>query len=156
VISDAGCATPSCTCENGVWACNALPCVSLTVTSATSPATLAGVTPSGGDFFLVVDLMLKNTSSSVPLSTAKALFSLETTQALVLTAAPEQPSSACSGLVSVAVGGQFECGIAFEVPAGQTPATLLYDDMRGHMASAPVPMIVTTPDAGAFSDAAAD
>jgi hypothetical protein len=147
---------PSCACESGVWACKDLPCASLTVNSATSPATLAGVAPSGGDFFVVVDLTLKNNGSSVPLSTAMALFSLETTQALVLTPAPEQPSSACSAAVSVALGGQFECEIAFEVPAGQTPATLLYNDMRGHMDSAAVPMIVTTPDAGTFSDAAAE
>jgi hypothetical protein len=121
--------------------------VSLTVNSGASPAMVGGVAPSAGDFFVLVAVTLKNTGAGIPLSTAAAVFSLETAQALVVTAAPEQPSSACNGMVSVASGGQIDCQIAFQVPSGQTAATLLYDDMRGDKASAPVPMIaIPSPD----------
>jgi hypothetical protein len=102
---------------------------------------VGGAPPTGNALFVVVDLTLKNTGASVPLSTNFVLFSLQTRQALVITASPQQPPAQCSPTVSVAVGGQIECQVAFQVPAGQTPATLLYDDQRGDKASASVPAI---------------
>jgi hypothetical protein len=115
--------------------------VSLAVNSASSPSTVGGVAATGNSFLVVVDLTLKNSGASVPLSTNFVLFSLQTNQALVVSASPQQPPGQCSPTVSVATGGQIECQVAFDVPAGQTPTTLLYDDQRGDRASAPVPAI---------------
>jgi hypothetical protein len=119
--------------------------VSLVVNTASSPATVAGAPPSNG-FFVLVDLTLKNTGASTPLSANFVLFSLQTSQALVVSPSPQQPSGQCSPTVSVAVGGQIECQVAFDVPAGQTPTTLLYDDQRGDKASASVPAIQRSHD----------
>jgi hypothetical protein len=115
--------------------------VSLAVTSATSPATVGGIAPSAGSFLAVVDLTLKNTGASAPLSTNFVLFSLQTSGSLVISASPAQPSGACSPTVSVASGGQIDCAVAFDVPSGQTPTTLIYDDLRGDKATASVPSI---------------
>jgi len=117
--------------------------VSLQVDSVSSPASLGGLTPSSGTFYLVVDMTLKNTGASMALPVSSIFFSLETTQNLVITSSPAQASNACSSSVSVASGGQNECQIVFEVPAGQTAATLKYDDMRGDTASASVPAVPT-------------
>jgi len=117
--------------------------VSLQVDSVSSPASLGGLAPSSGTFYLVVDMTLRNTGASMALPVSSIFFSLQTTQSLVITSSPAQASNACSSSVSVASGGQNECQIVFEVPAGQTAATLKYDDMRGDTASAPVPVIAT-------------
>lgn len=116
--------------------------VSLSVASASSPATVGGLASPSGSFFFVVDLTLKNAGASTPLSTSPVLFSLQTSQALVISAAPAQASGECSATLSVASGGQDACGVAFEVPTGQTPTTLVYDDQRGDKATAPVPTVV--------------
>jgi hypothetical protein len=115
--------------------------VSLTVGSASSPATVGGLSPTTGGFFVVVDLTLKNTGATTPLSTNPVLFSLLTSQALVVSASPAQATGECSASVSVANGGQDACSVAFQVPSGQTATTLVYDDQRGDKATAPVPMI---------------
>ncbi len=101
------------------------------------------LTPSSGTFYLVVDMTLKNTGATMALPVSSIFFSLQTTQNLVITSSAGLASNACSSSVSVASGGQNECQIAFEVPLGQTAATLKYDDMRGDTASASVPAIPT-------------
>jgi len=117
--------------------------VSLQVDSVSSPADIGGLGPSSGTFYLVVDMTLKNTGAAMALPVSSVYFSLQTTQNLVITSSAAQVSNACSSSVSVASGGQNECQIAFEVPAGQTAATLKYDDLRGDTASASVPVIPT-------------
>jgi hypothetical protein len=97
--------------------------------------------PSQGDFFVVVDFTLQNVGASRPLPTSLAFLSLDTTQAFVITSSPYQPSGACGAAVSLGTGGHIECQVAFEVPAGQTPATLVYDDRMGDKASAPLPSL---------------
>lgn len=115
--------------------------VSLVVDSASAPATLGGLGPSSGTFYLVVDMTLKNTGASMALPVNSVFFSLETTQNLVITSSAAQASNACSASVSVASGGENECQIVFEVPTGQTAATLKYDDLRGDTASAAIPAV---------------
>jgi Domain of unknown function (DUF4352) len=117
--------------------------VVLTVNSASSPSTLNGVSPPGGYDFFLVDLTLKNAGASEPLSTSFILFSLETSQALVISASSNQPSGACSATVSLAPGGQLECQVAFAVPFAQVPTTLRYDDLHGDEGSATVPAVAT-------------
>jgi hypothetical protein len=114
---------------------------SLQVSSASNPSTVGGFTPSAGTFFFVVDFTLKNTGASAPLSTSSVMFSLDTSQQLVVSASADQPSSPCGAGVSIATGGQLECQIAFEVPMGQTPTQLVYDDHQGDQASASVPSV---------------
>jgi len=98
------------------------------------------LTPGSGNYFAVLDLTLKNTGAPNALSTNFVLFSLATSQSLVISPGAEQPTTgACSATVSVASGGQVQCQIAFAVPNGQTPTTLDYNDARGDTASAPVP-----------------
>ena len=92
------------------------------------------------DFFLDVSLTLKNTAAGGSLSTNPAFFSLETSQALVLGASSTATNlSECSATLSVASGGQDTCSVTFDVPMGQMPARVLYDDMRGDRATAPIP-----------------
>jgi hypothetical protein len=98
-----------------------------------------------GTFYLLVDYTLQNVSATTPLSTSFAFLSLETAQALVVAASANEPSGSCSTNVSLAIGGHVECQVAFEVPAGQTPATLKYDDLRGDKASAAVPAVDLPP-----------
>jgi len=119
--------------------------VSLSVTSAVSPETVGGVYPSAGGSWAIVNLTLKNTGAGRALSTNPALFSLQTGQSLVISASPEQAPSECSASVSVAGGGQDTCAVAFMLAAGQTPATLVYDDLQGDTAS--VPFAVSPPSA---------
>jgi hypothetical protein len=115
--------------------------VSLVVDSVSAPASIDGIGPSSGSFFVVVDMTLKNTGASMALPVSGVFFSLETTQNLIISSSPDQASNACSASVSVASGGQNECQIVFEVPTGQTPATLKYDDLRGDTASASIPAV---------------
>lgn len=117
--------------------------VGLSVASTISPSKISDIAPAAGSFFAEVDLTLHNTGSSSPLSANFVLFALATDKSLVLNTSPTSGavSPECSPMTSVAEGGQFECKVAFEVPTGQTPTTLLYDDKQGHKASAPVPGI---------------
>jgi len=123
--------------------------VSLSVTSTSEPAMVGGFPPSSGTFYLVVDVTLRNTGASAPLSTSPLLFTLQTNQALDVTSSPAQASGECSDSVSVASGGQDTCSVVFEVPAGQTPSAVVYDDL-GARATAPVPA-VATPSAACLS-----
>ncbi len=118
--------------------------VVLTVSAAASPATVAGLGPTAGNAYVVLSLTLENTGAQVPLSTNIVLFAVDTSQSLVILPSAEQPSAACSPMVSVASGGQIQCQIAFLVPTGQTATTLTYDDQRGDTASAAIPAIVMT------------
>lgn len=117
--------------------------VSLVVDSVSSPGTIGGLGPSSGSFYLVVDMTLKNTGASMALPVSGVYFSLETAQKLLIMSSPAQPPNACSSSVALATGGQTECQIAFEVPAGQTAATLQYDDRRGDTATAAMPAVPT-------------
>jgi hypothetical protein len=117
--------------------------VSLSVTSADEPASVAGVTPPAGDFLLVVSITLANTGAS-PLSTNPVLFSLKTSQSLIVTTSGLTAANACSPTISVAAGGMLSCSLVFELPAGSTPALVVYDDLHGDRAQAPVPALTTS------------
>jgi hypothetical protein len=123
--------------------------VSLSVTSTSEPGMVGGFPASSGTFYLVVDVTLENTGASAPLSTNPILFTLQTNQALDVTSSPAQASGECSDSVSVASGGQDACTVVFEVPAGQTPSIIVYDDL-GARATAPVP-VVAAPSAACLS-----
>jgi hypothetical protein len=117
---------------------------SLAVNAVTEPPAIGTLTPNGGDLWVVVDLTLANTGSAAPLSVDPVLFSLQTSQSLVVTASPASVASECSPTVSVASGGHLECKVAFEVPDSQTPSALLYDDQRGDRATTTLPPVDTS------------
>lgn len=114
---------------------------SLHVVTASAEVSVGGVRASTGKQFIVVNLTLKNDSASAPLSTNPLFFSLKTSQSLVITFAGVSPENLCDSSVSVATGGNLSCAIAFEMPSDQTAAALLYDDLKGHKASAAIPPI---------------
>jgi hypothetical protein len=113
--------------------------VLLFVGASSAPTTVGGFTPSSGSSFVVVDFTLKNVGAKEPLPTSTLFFSLATSQALVLSPSLHEPSSPCGASTAVGTGGQLECQVAFEVPAGQTALTLRYDDKAGDATEAPVP-----------------
>ena len=102
--------------------------------------------PSAGNVFLVVDLTLRNDGAPRPLSTSFALFTLATKAALVVNAsvdsAFEDPK--CDPSTSIALGGNFECKVAFEIAPTQSGVTLTYDDAHGDSASATIPAATAT------------
>ena len=127
--------------------------LSLKVDSSTAPrSTLDGFTASNGNGYVVLALTLSNESSTTPLSANPVLFSLRTDRSLVIAISSAQPTNPCNPAFSVATGGTLSCNLAFEVPKGQTPADLLYDDLRGNKATAPVPAPAPVTGAGACSE----
>jgi hypothetical protein len=114
---------------------------SLHVNSVAAPGTVNGSSAPSGTFYVVVDFTLQNVGAATPLSTTSVLFSVDTSQALVVAASSNQPSGPCGAGISVAPGGHIECQLAFTVPDGQTPATLAYDDLHGDKATAPLPAV---------------
>jgi hypothetical protein len=116
---------------------------------------LDGFSASTGNGYVVLVLTLANQGSLIALSTNPVLFSLRTDRSLVISISPAQGANPCNPAFSVAVGGTITCSLAFEVPNGQTPSDLLYDDLRGNKATAsvPPPAAVTPPDACKETDA---
>jgi hypothetical protein len=112
--------------------------VDLQVHSATTAWAINHAAPSAGTFFALVDFTLQNVGAPTPVSTSAAFLSLDTTHALVVSAATDQPHGSCNTGVSLAAGGQIECQVAFQVPSGATPSMLIYDDRQGDRASAPI------------------
>src|SRR5262249_48063519 len=112
--------------------------VSLTVASAKPAATIAMLGPTSGEYFAVTHVTLSNgASATVPAGFDS--FSLQTAAALVLAAdnASVAVDTPCALTTSLAAGGSITCNVVFQVPIGEEPATLLYDDHLGAKASAP-------------------
>ena len=124
--------------------------VALSADKVTTPGSIQTVPPAAGRGFVVLDITLQNVSSPKAVSAGFSLFSLTTDQALVLTtaAASSVIANGCLPGTSVALGGQFSCTLAFEVPVGQVGQKLNYDDLAGHAAAAaiPAPPAATTCD----------
>jgi hypothetical protein len=124
--------------------------VQLSIGNVASPASIGAVRPSAGRYFLTVAVTLINLSVPTPVPAALLYYRLASTGGLTLTpaAASGAVGTPCPADVSVNTGGQFSCTLAFEVPTGDKPATLNYDDTMGHKASAPVTLPATPMDPG--------
>jgi len=122
------------------------PSLELDIGSATETMSLSMVPAKEGDTFVVLALTLKNIDAKVALSTNPVLFSLSSKTAIVFAPSPVQPADACDPAISLAVGGQVDCSIAYEVPIGTVVTTLSYNDQQGNLASVAVPAIVATSD----------
>jgi hypothetical protein len=121
--------------------------VQLTVTMATTPSTISSSKPSAGRGFVVLDVTVANASVPTPIPVAITAYKLITAGGLSLTPSGLSSllSKPCPADVSVTAGAQYACEVAFEVPTGDTAATLNYDDLMGHKATAtvPAPVIMT-------------
>jgi hypothetical protein len=119
----------------------------LTVDAAISPGTVAGMVASPGNVFVQLAITLQNVGAAAPLPTNPALFLLQTAQGMSASASSAQPTDECKPTGRVTMGAPAQCSLAFEIPAGETPTTLQYDDRRGDAASATVPPVpMPTPD----------
>jgi hypothetical protein len=115
--------------------------VTLAVGAVASPSVINRTPPSTGRFFVTLALTLTNVSVPTPVPASLVSYRLATTSGLTLTPSPVSGALAmpCPGDVSVNAGAQYQCAVAFEVPTGDAPATLQYNDTLGHTASAAVP-----------------
>jgi hypothetical protein len=115
--------------------------VTLTVNSTSTPSAVGPLVPPNGTYFEELNITLGNAGVSKAISASFQFFTLQTDQALVLqfSTASDAVDTACSTSISVADGGSFTCNLVFEVPTGQKPVTLLYNDTAGDTASADVP-----------------
>ena len=113
----------------------------LAVSNAAYATDIDGVAARPGDVFLIVSLTLRNGSVTTPLGGDPIDFSVTLASHLVVTVAPASAKvpTACRPDVSAAVGGTLECAVAFEIPNGDEPQSLGYDDHRGNSASATIP-----------------
>lgn len=119
--------------------------VTLSINSTSTPSSLQDgaytINPSSGTYFEELNITFGNAGISKAISASFQFFTLETDQALVLqfSTASDYVDTPCSTSISVADGGSLTCNLMFEVPTGQKPMTLLYDDTAGDTASADVP-----------------
>ena len=103
--------------------------------------------PAVDHVFLDVRLALENIGEAQPLSVSPLRFSLQTTDALIYSSNGLGSSlpKACPDNVSLAIGGQLECHVGFEIFASEMASILLYLDpaepvARG--ASAPIASVL--------------
>jgi hypothetical protein len=120
--------------------------VSLTVQSAASSDSINGFSSPTGDEYLVLSILLANTDASRALPVTFNDFKLTTGASLVIDASANSDflSPVCDPSTSVALGGTFNCEVAFAIPQGQTGVTLTYDDDLGDEATASVPAVAMT------------
>lgn len=122
--------------------------ITLTVNVATSPGKIGVFSPDPGRTFVAINLTLDNVSAPSPIPVTLPFFSLSTANGLALTTSAKSAEvyTSCAGDTSISAGSQYTCSLAFEVPTGDSPKQLSYDDHVGHTASAPVS--ITQPEAG--------
>ncbi len=115
---------------------------SIAVTMAESQYGIGALTPPSSRFYAVVTVAVSNTSASAPILAAAPLFSVTTSGAIKVpvSGAVASLDSPCTNL-SVGQGGQLSCELAFEIPTGDTPVELDYDDGMGHTAATAVPAL---------------
>src|SRR5262249_54485095 len=91
----------------------------------------ASAAPSGSAV-AVLKIAVDNTSATPAVLAAAPLFHVTTTNAIQVPVSGHvaQLDMPCTNL-SVAAGGHLECSLAFEVPKGDVPAQLDYDDGGG-------------------------
>jgi hypothetical protein len=103
--------------------------------------------PMTGRSFLTLTATIKNTGESSPLSTAYPLFSVLTKEGLAVQTSPYSSllMPACAADLSVANGGMVACGLAFEIPTGDTPTELDYTDPTMRHASVAISVSAPPP-----------
>jgi len=120
--------------------------ISLTVHAASAPLYFGptDAPPPVGTSYVRLDLTLANQTSEVAIPENFALFSVTTDQAIVLMASGTSVTHPCLATQSLAAGGNASCGVWFEVPIGQQPSVVTYDDRLGQSATFPVPSLAPT------------
>lgn len=114
--------------------------VAITTANIASPGSVAGKAPAADRYFLTVDVTLANVAApeAVPLSFRD--YTLATAGGLVIAPNPVSARVAvpCPSDLWVSAEARYTCTLAFQVPAGDTPVRLAYDDEQGDTATAPV------------------
>jgi hypothetical protein len=114
--------------------------VTLSAANEASPGTIQNVPPAMGRYFLTLSVTLDNVSVPSPVPAGFAFYALSTSKGLVLvpSATSGAVSMPCASDTSISSGAQYTCTISFEVPSGDSPTLITYDDKMGHTATAPV------------------
>ncbi len=117
---------------------------------------IQGARPMTGRRFLTLTATLVNSGEQRPLSVAAPLFSVLTKGGLAVLASGDSSllTQSCAADLSVAVGGQISCALAFEIPTGDTPTTLVYDDTMRRAQTDLTVLLPAMPDGGAGCAAA--
>jgi hypothetical protein len=123
--------------------------VTLTAGNESSPGTIQSVPPAMGRYFLTLSVTLDNVSVPSAIPAGFAYYALSTSKGLVLMPSAESTavSMPCASDTSLSLGAQYTCTIAFEVPSGDSPTLITYDDKNGHTATAPVSYTPPAPGA---------
>jgi hypothetical protein len=101
--------------------------------------------PGSGRRFFILTATLQNTGEERPLPVAGPLFTVLTGANLLLQSRAYQ-SLACPSDISVAIGGQQDCSMAFEVPDGDAPSALLYEETTRRAQTDLTALVATAPD----------
>lgn len=127
--------------------------VTLGVGATSTPSAVKYVEAQPGRRLLMLKLTLHNDDVADSVAASFAQFSLETDASLVLRPSTASPLTKvpCAVDTFVALGGSFACEIVFELPLGQRPSRLRYDDGRGHVGNADVPELAA-PSACTLTD----
>lgn len=128
--------------------------ISLTIGTVTSPASIAGIAPQKGQYFITIPVTLNNVSAAAPVPVGFSFYSLATVEGLVIMPSADSAVVAmpCATGTSVTAGADYSCTVAFEVPSGDSPKQLTYDDMHGDQATAPVSFTMMPPPASPGCD----
>ncbi len=115
--------------------------MTLVVNSTSTPSVIGTFPPPSGTYLEELNVTLSNVGVSKAIGASFQYYTLETDQSLVLqfSTLSDAVDTPCSMSISVANGGSFTCNLVFEVPTGQNPVTLFYDDTVGDTASADLP-----------------
>jgi hypothetical protein len=115
--------------------------VVLSVDGVSADPYVSGLVPASGRYFLAVEAALGDVSSRAPAPVAYSYFELVTRKGLALMPAPDPSMSVdapCSPGTAVEPGTTYRCTLVFEIPEGDAPAELSYDDVLGDQATASV------------------
>jgi hypothetical protein len=127
---------------------------SIKVTNAQWQYGIGSARPASGRSFAVITVSINNGSLGHPLLAAAPLFSITTKAAISVPISSyfAGVDSPCSNL-SVAKGGTLACSLAFEVPTGDVPVELDYDDKMGDTATVTIEAVARSCPASGWTNA---
>lgn len=119
--------------------------LALSATNVLVVTSLGGMASKPGHVFLQLDATLANESVERGAVDNPVFFSVELASKLsiALSSSFATLENACSASVTVNPGASTTCGLAFEIPEGDTPVSLVYRDPAGASATASIPAIMT-------------
>lgn len=103
---------------------------------------------SDSNYFLVVPVTLTNDSADATIPVAWGYFEMRTTDNVVSQPSPysEFLDDRCRNENSIAVGGEYECSVAFEVDLADEPDALRYTGLGEPVIEAPLTLVISEAD----------